>query len=573
LKVLRLDVTNQKAHFEKLDKEFQLLGNRGLIAEFANQEIPPACNPLGRHNKLIIAIGPLVGFNISSAARVSVGGKSPLTGGIKEANSGGVAGQKMGKQGIRAIILEGLPPESQRFIVYIHKDGVEYYDAEEYAFMGNYETARRLLKRFGDTCGVISIGPTGEYKMASAGVFVNDTDGEQSRACARGGMGAVMGSKGIKAIVIADDGEYKPAISDPEAFKQARKAFHDVILNTPQTKDIYRKYGTASAVMSLNQMGAMPTYNFRAGSFEYAEDISGDALYDLIGQRKGSGQHEHSCMSGCIIKCSNVVPKEDGSLLVSPLEYESIGLLGSNLGIKSLDAISQLNYQCNDIGVDSIEAGAALGVAVDAGLVTFGDEKAFMALLEEVATGTPLGRILGQGAAITAKVFGIARAPVCKGQAFAAHEPRGIKGMAITYALSPMGADHTAAVTFRAPLDHSKPDGQMELSRNVQVLVGGIDTLGLCMFVVPAVGKKPELIVDMLNTIYGTDFSKEWITRLGKKVLQREREFNLAAGLGEASDRLPEFCEEEPLPPHNQVVDIPEEDYKRFWDDPEFWSD
>ncbi len=574
MRILRINMSTFSSAYEELDDKNFILGNRALIAEYANLEIPAACEPLGDKNKLIIAVGPLVGLGITSSARVSVGGKSPLTGGIKEANGGGVVGTKMGKHGLRAIIIESQPSDNQSYIIFINKNGADIQPAGSYERMGNYELAQSLLQQHGKDIGIISIGPAGEMKMSSAGVFINDPEGSQSRACARGGMGAVMGSKGVKAIVVSGDGEYKPIVSDKEALKKARYNFHNTIKSNPQTAEVYPKYGTASAVMTLNEMGAMPTLNFTKGSFDNAENISGDALYDLITKRNGYGRHQHRCMQGCIINCSNVVPDKFGNPIIQPLEYETISLVGSNLGISSLDDISKINYICNDIGIDTIETGAALGVAVEAGLLDFGDITSFINLLGEIKQGTPLGRIIGHGAAFTGKAFSISRVPVCKkGQALPGHEPRGIKGMAITYSMSPMGADHTAAVTFRAPLDHGKTEGQMEFSRNLQVNIAAYDSLGFCMFVTPAVGKQPKLTVDIINAVFGTSFDNTFLFELGKKVLKLERRFNLNAGLNDKHDRLAEFLKNEPLPPTNQVVDFREEDYKRFWHDPDFWGE
>jgi len=573
VRLLRIDMSSLSSQYEKLETEYLIMGGRGLIAGFANKEIPPTCEPLGKYNKLIIATGPLVGLGVSSTGRISVGGKSPLTGGIKEANGGGVAAQKLGKHGIRAIIIEGLPGDGELYYLYINRDCVAIKAADkEYKLLGNYALAKSLLSKYGKKSAVISIGPAGEMRMSSAGVFVNDTDGSQSRACARGGMGAVMGSKGLKAIVVDDDGEYRTAVSKPDRLKLARKAFHDAIRENPVVSGLYTKYGTPGIVESATQMGSMSTHNFRAGRFENAELISGKAFYELIERRKGSGRHTHSCMSGCIIKCSNVFPKEDGGILVSPLEYETIALLGANLGIRSLDDIGKLNCLCNDFGVDTIEIGATLGVAAEAGLATFGDSRSFIGLVSEIGEGSPLGRILGQGVETMAKVYGVSRIPAFKSQAMPAHDPRAIKGMAVTYATSPMGADHTAGLTFRASVDHKSPEGQMEASRNMQITAAIYDMLGFCLFVYPVVADKPELVMDIINAVFGTNYPPEWLTQCGKEVIKLERKFNLATGKNQIHDRPPEFTLEEPLPPYGQVIDIPKEDYKSFWD-PGFWEE
>ncbi|GAW92800.1 aldehyde ferredoxin oxidoreductase C-terminal domain-containing protein [Calderihabitans maritimus] len=571
--LLRVNMSNLRTALEPLPEEYKLLGNRGLVAEILCREVPARTNPLGAKNKLILAGGPLAGLGISSAARLSAGGKSPLTGGIKEANAGGIAVQRMTRLGIRAIIVEGQAETGKIYLLYLKKDGVELLPAGELKGLGTYDVAKKLRARYGKDIGVITIGPAGEMLMNLAGIFATDSEGQTSRACARGGLGAVMGSKGLKAIVIANDGDYRVPVHDEEAFKKARKEFIKVLMTTPQTSEIYTNYGTASALAPINKLGGLPTYNFRQGSFEKAEAIDGDALYDLIEKRNGAGKHSHACMNGCVIRCSNVVPDEEGNTLVSPLEYETLALLGSNLGIADLDAIASLNKLCNDIGIDTIETGAALGVAIEAGMAPFGDaQEIYRIIEEEIGQGTILGRVLGQGTLITGRVLGISRLPVVKGQAIAAHDPRAIKGMTITYAMSPMGGDHTAGVTLRAPIDHHKPEGQMELSRNIQVIVAAHDSLGFCMFVIPAVGGKPEYVVNLINAVYGTNFQPEWLMEYGKDVIKKERAFNLAAGFNEVHDRLPEMFLEEELPPHNLVSDLSEEDYRRYWDT-EFWGE
>ncbi len=573
MQLLRVNMTTGELQAEALPETWQLLGNRGLIAEILSREVPPTCEPLGPYNKLILAGGPLAGLSVSSAARLSAGAKSPLTGGIKEANGGGVAVQRMTKLGLRAIIVEGKAAKGQWYVLHIKEGRFSLVPAGELQGMGNYQLSQHLRKQYGDDAGLITIGPAGEMGMNLAGIFATDGEGNPSRACARGGLGAVMGSKGLKAVVLENDGTYRARPQDPEAFKRARKEFLDVLMSTPQTSEVYTKYGTASALLPINRIGGLPTHNFRSGSFDQAERISGDALYDLIAARGGKGRHSHACMRGCIIRCSNIVAGEDGEEIVSPLEYETLSLLGSNIGVADIDTIARYNWLCNDLGIDTIETGAALGVAMEAGLAPFGDAREVERIIrEEIGKGTLLGRVLGQGALITGKVFGNTRVPAVKGQAMAAHEPRAIKGMTITYAMSPMGADHTAAVTLRAPVDHHSPAGQMELSRKIQVNVAAYDTLGFCMFVIPAVGAKPEYVVNMINAAYGTGYNPEWLAELGKEVIKKERAFNLKAGLNPAHDRLPEFMLEEKLPPFDLVSDIPQEDYARYWD-PAFWGE
>jgi len=570
--ILRVNMKEKSITEEKLPYEWQIYGNRGLIGKILLNEVPPTCEPLGHKNKLIFANGPLASTRISSSGRISAGAKSPLTGGIKEANSGGIVGYRLAKQGIRALVIEEKPEDKEAlYILRIGKDKYQLDCAAEYKMMGTHDLVQKLFKKYGRDSGIICIGPAGEMLMSAAGIVNTDMDGNPSRLCARGGLGAVMGSKGLKAIVIENDGTFELKISDSEKFNSALKDYINEIRTAHQTSIGYPMYGTAGIIPTINKMGGLPAFAFRSGFFDKADEISGERLRELIIERGGEGIPTHSCMPGCLIRCSNIFPDKSGKKKIASFEYETIAMLGSNLGISGFDDIAELNYLCNDYGLDTIEMGATLGVYMDLGLADFGDPKIAKELLEEIGQGTLLGKILGEGSAITARIFKSLRAPVTKGQSIPAHEPRSIKGMSVTYATSPMGADHTAGVTTRAQVNHLDPNIQMELSRNLQVKLAAFDTLGLCLFVTAAGAKIPSLVVKMLNGIYGTDYGPEFIENLGKEVILTEREFNIKAGFNEADDRMPEFMLEEPMPPHNAVSDIPDEHYKKFWD-PMFWG-
>ncbi|MGI6575436.1 MAG: aldehyde ferredoxin oxidoreductase family protein [bacterium] len=572
MKILRVNMTEQTCTWEHLPQKWRLLGNRGLAAKIVLKEVPPTCEPLGPYNKLIIAGGPLAGMGVSSAGRLSIAGKSPLTGGIKEANAGGTGATYMARHGIRAIVAEGMPADKEQlFLLYINKDGVKLISAPELKGLGNYALAAALLERYGARNSIISIGQAGELGMAAAGVFNTDAAGSPSRAAGRGGLGAVMGSKGLKAVVIAGDGTYEFPLAQPETFKELRQKLHKMIIDSPYSGQQMPKYGTAGLVPSISVMGAMPTRNFSSGSFEKAEDISGEALYQLITNRGGEGKATHACMPGCLVRCSNVVPDAEGKEIVSPVEYEALAMVGSNLGIGDLDAIAEINRRCNDYGLDIIEIGVAIGVAMDGGLLPFGDVEGTLRLLDEIAQGTVLGRVLGQGAVITGKVFNVYRIPAVKGQGMAGHEPRAVKGMSVTYAMSPMGADHTAGVTTKAPVEQTNPKGQMELSRNTQVDSAGTDTLGFCMFAPRCHESSHAVILKMLEAAYGVELDADFWQEVGKDTIKTERIFNERAGFTQADDRMPEFMLTEPLPPTNAVSDIPAEDYGRFWAE-EFWG-
>ncbi len=587
-KILRVNMGTLKVTTEPVPKKYAGLGGRGLTSQILLDEVEPACHPLGEFNKIVFAPGLLTGTTAANSGRLSVGGKSPLTGGIKEANAGGVSAQKLASLGYKAIIVEGIPkgrttPRSQKdaqrgpqssgsntefYILHISEKGAELLPANELTGLGAYALNAQLRTRYGHQIGVICIGPAGEMLMANAGVSTSDGDGEPSRYAGRGGLGAVMGSKGLKAIVVDTARNFETPVKDPAAFNAAAKRFAKAILDHPVTSQGLPSYGTAVLVNILNEAGGLPTRNFSSGRFEGAARISGEAIAETATRRGGKGNPTHACMPGCIIRCSNVYPDEQGEVLCSPIEYETAWSLGANCGIDNLDTVAMLNRICNDVGLDTIEAGVTLGVAMEAGLLKFGDGPAAIQLLEEVRKGSTIGRLFGQGAEILGKTFGVTRIPTVKGQGMPAYDPRAVKGMGVTYATSPMGADHTAGYSVTANIlkvggyvDPLKPEGQVELSRNLQVATAAVDTTGLCLFVAFPLLDIPDAlqaVVDMLNAQYGLELTLDDVSKLGESVLEVEREFNRLAGFTRADDRLPEFFRYEPLPPHNTVFDVPD---------------
>jgi aldehyde:ferredoxin oxidoreductase len=403
------------------------------------------------------------------------------------------------------------------------------------------------------------IGPGGELELSGAGISNLDMDRIPTRIAARGGGGAVMGAKRLKAIVIDGQGSTAPPIHDEELFKSARRRFIRALLDHPQTKT-YAEFGTAAILEMVNSYGALPTRGFSDGRFEDAELIGGDQLHDTILERGGEGKTTLACMPGCTIRSSNVYADVNGETIVSTLQYETIAMCGSNLGISDLDTIAHINSVLNDLGMDSIEMGAALGVAAQAGLLDFGDGNRVMELLAEVRQGTHLGRIIGHGAATVGKIFGIRRIPVVKGQAMPGYDPRAVKGTGITYATSPQGADHTCGLTIRANIDHLSPEGQAELSLNAQINMAGYDTLGACIFAGFGFANASRAIPDLVKAKNGWDMGEDVLHRLGKETLLLERAFNQAAGMTANDDRLPEWMTEESLPPNGTVFDVAEDD-------------
>jgi len=564
-RIWRADVGRRIVTTETVRPEWERLGGRGLIARMLLDEVPPACHPLGAYNKILWTPGLLAGYKISSCDRVSVGAKSPLTGGIKESNAGGTTGVALVRLGIHALVVEGQPDGDDWWILRLGADGGSFERAGDLVGLGVYETAQRLIARYGRTAAYAVIGPGGERRLSGAGVFNLDKDREPSRANGRGGMGAVMGAKHLKAVVIEPGGGEMPSAEREEPFAAAKKDFLRELMAHPQTK-AYADYGTAALVMMTDTFGGFPTRNFSAGHFEGAEKISGEALRDMLLARGKPSETTHACMAGCVIRCSNIVADEQGKKIVAPLEYETIALTGSNLGLDDLDIISRLNWEMNDIGLDTIDTGAALGVAGEAGYLRFGDVDSIFALIGEIRQGTPFGRILASGAATTGRVLGVGRVPAVKGQAMAAYDPRAIKGTGVTYATSPQGADHTAGLTIRAQVNHRDPAGQAELSHKIQINNAGYDTLGACLFAGFGFAKVPGTIPEMLKACYGADMGEDALQQLGRETLRLEKAFNRAAGFGPAHDRIPHWMTKEPLPPTGSVFDVAEEDLDKAAD-------
>ncbi len=558
--IWRADVRKQTLNREPVPESWQRLGGRGLLARILLDEVDATCDPLGVHNKLIFAPGLLVGHMLSSTDRISIGGKSPLTGGIKEANAGGRTGLHMTRIGIHALIIESEPAELGLWVLHLSLGGAKWEKADHLAGVGVYESARKLLETYGDKVAISLIGPAGEMKMKGAGIENLDKDKVPSRMAARGGLGAVMACKGLKAIVFDNIGGEKPPIADPEAFKIAQKDYSKSVLEHPQSIT-YRDYGTAGMAHMSDGFGGMPTCNFSRGHFDQVEDISGETMRDFLLKRGKPSETSHACMAGCTIKCSNIFGGEDGKMIVSPLEYETIGLMGSNLGINSLDAIARMNWEVNDLGLDSIETGAALGVAAEAKLMEWGNCQGAMQLILEIRAGSEVGRTLGDGAAATGKKYGIEHVPVVKGQAMSAYEPRAIKGTGVTYATSPQGADHTAGLTIRFKINHLDPALQKEASLNAQLNMAGYDTLGVCIFAGSGYAATPNAVIKrLLEARYGWHgLSDNILQELGKQTIKMEREFNRRAGFTAADDRIPAWMTREPLPPHNSVFDVPDE--------------
>ena len=546
------------------------LGGRALTSMIVGKEVPPDCHPLGEDNKLVIAPGLLSGTAAAMSGRISVGCKSPLTGGIKEANSGGQGAQVLARLGYAAVVLEGKPKDNSLYKVFINKDGPTIAVDNGLKMLGNYALVDKLRAEHGDKVACISIGPAGEMKLAAASVAFTDMEQRPTRHAGRGGVGAVMGSKGVKAIVLDDAGMKMRPPKDPEKFKAANKAFVAGLKKHPVTGEGLPAFGTNVLTNVLSEAGGYPTRNFSSGQFEGAGKISGETQAALENERGGEGSATHGCHRGCVIRCSGTFFDKNGRFLTKQPEYETVWAHGGNCGIDDLDAIAMMDRMDDDFGLDTIEMGATIAVAMEAGLAKFGDAQGAIDLLKQIGEGTPLGRVLGNGAAVTGRVFGVERVPVVKGQAMPAYDPRTVQGIGVTYATTTMGADHTAGYAVATNIlgvggsvDPLKPEGQIELSRNLQIATAAIDSTGMCLFIAFAVLDQPETfqaLIDLLNAFYGLEMTGDDVVALGKKILTTEREFNAKAGFTSKHDRLPAFFHKEKLPPHNITFMVNDEE-------------
>ncbi len=571
-KMLRINMTDLTIEYQEVPKEYHTLAGRGLTSTLIYNEVPADCHPLGPNNKVVVAPGIASGTAAPTASRISVGAKSPLTGGIKESNAGSRFPYQLARMGIKAIVVEGQPKEDKFWMLKINMDGAAFEPADPLVGKGLYESAPLIYEKHGEKVAFMIIGTSGENKMASAGICFNDSDGRPSRYSGRGGLGAVLGSKGLKAIVLDPDGAPGVHIANQEVFDAGRKKMIDALTTHDITKPkgALNTYGTAVLINIMNEAGGLPTRNFASGSFAGAAKVSGEALFEGNKERLGKELYNHACSPGCIIQCSNTWHDEKGVETASCQEYESIWAFGPNCGIDDLDVTGKLIWLCNDIGLDTIEAGNAIAVAMEAGLLPFGDADGAINLLKEVHQGTPLGHIIGAGTEVTGKTFGVVRVPTVKGQAMPAYSPRSVKGIGVTYATSTMGADHTAGYTIcpeilgvSADVDALDASGKGELSRNFQAATAFIDTSGHCLFIAFAIldiASGFEGMVEECNGVLGTNWTADDVVEIGREILRKERAFNEKAGFTKAHDRLPEFMKYEPLPPHNTVFDVPDEE-------------
>ena len=551
-KYLHVNLGDRSVRTEEFQGEASVRAGRHFIAKTLLELGTAAVDPLSPENPLIFSAGPFAGSNFSNANRLSVGCKSPLTGGIKEANSGGTFAFALGQLEMAGFTLYGASREW--VVIRITKDGaITFETAAPYMGKGTNEAAALLFEKYGKKVSIALCGPVGEYLGLTAGISITDTDGRPSRLAARGGVGAVMGAKKVKAIVV--DLNKMPTFHDRKKLIGAIREYGARIAKDPGI-DNYRRLGTAMVADITNRLGGLPVRNFSAGRMVEASEgpfkLGGDYIRELNMSR--GGNPTHACMPGCQIECSNVYVDKDGKEIVSPLEYETLGLMGSNCGLADPDQVARVNAVANDLGVDSIETGAMLAVLMEAGLGKFGDVEFMLKALEDMRLGNERGRLYAQGAARVGAHYKVARVPVIKKQSLAAYDPRVIEGTGISMMTTAQGADHTAGALLMLDTKNMSTAEIVAASLELQAAWAAVDSLGLCIFGRAVTAASTELLVTALNDAHGTRLDASFMRELGMEALKMEWEFNRAAGFTEKDDELPEFFYTEPLAPTNRTA-------------------
>ena len=547
---LHINLDDRSVRTEEIHGEAIVRAGRHFIAKTLLERGVAKVDPLSPENPLIFSAGAFAGTNFSNANRLSVGCKSPLTGGIKEANSGGTFAFALGQLEMAGLTLYGASREW--VVIRITKDrAISYESADPYMGRGTNEVAALLFEKYGKKISIAQCGPVGEYLGLTAGISITDTDGRPSRLAARGGVGAVMGSKKVKAIVV--DLNKMPTFHDRKKVMGAIREYGTRIANDPGV-DNYRRLGTAMVADITNRIGGLPVRNFSAGRMVEASEgpfkLGGDHIRELNMSR--GGNPTHACMPGCQIECSNIYVDRDGKEIVSPLEYETLGLMGSNCGIGEPDDVARVNAVANDLGVDSIETGAMLAVLMEAGLGKFGDLEFMLQALQDMRLGNAQGRLYAQGAARVGEHYKVARVPVIKKQALAAYDPRVVEGTGISMMSTAQGADHTTGALLTLDTKDMSTAEVVAASFDIQTAWAAVDSLGLCIFGRAVTAASAELLAAAVNDAHGTQFDASFMRKLGVEALKMERAFNREAGFTEKDDELPEFFYTEPLAPTNR---------------------
>ena len=553
-KLLRVDLSAGTCKVEALNEQWakEFLGGRCLASKYLVEEVPADVDALSPDNKLIFATGPLTGTYGAANGRYMVVTKSPLTGTIASSNAGGYFPSELRYAGYDMIIFEG--KSAHPVYLQIHNDQVKLVAALHLWGKPTQEAEDAILAEFHGDAKVACIGPAGEKQVLFANIM-ND----KHRAAGRSGVGAVMGSKNLKAVAVRGTGGVK--VADPKGYRDAAMESYGMLRQNPVTSEGLGALGTPILVNVINQAGSLPTRNFQTGTFEGAEAISGEQLAATYLKRN------KSCM-GCFIGCGRVT-KLSGARFSGEgegPEYETIWALGATCGVDDLAAITKANYICNENGMDTITAGATVACAMELfekGLIKeeeigqplpFGDADAMVQMIELMATGEGFGAKLAQGSYRLAESYGAPELSMTvKKQEFPAYDGRGIQGMALQYATSNRGACHVRGylvspeiLGLPEKLDPQAIEGKATWAKIFQDFTAVVDSSGVCLFTTFGIGA-PQF-AKFCSTATGEDFSEEKILELGDRIYNLERLFNLKAGVDPSQDTLPKRLLEEGLP-------------------------
>ena len=561
--ILRVNLSTGKITKEKLDEKMarDYIGARGLASRILYDELPPGTEPFDPANLLIFAAGPLTGTAATSASRYNVVTKSPLTGAIAASNSGGYLPAEIKYAGYDLIIVEGKSEEP--VYLWVHNDRVEIRSAKAMWGKGVRETDALIREETDDEAKIISIGLAGEKLVRFAGV-INDRE----RAAGRSGVGAVMGSKNLKAVAVRGTQGIK--IKDGAAFREAVLRNMNKIKSGPVTGEGLPSYGTAILVNVINSHGILPTNNFQLGEFHGAEAISGETLArDLLVRNRG-------CLA-CPIGCGRVTEinwegeRERGE---GP-EYESIWALGAACGISDLELITKVNYLCNEYGMDPITLGTTVACAIELfaeGVLTveetgvplnFGDGQALLEMTRKTALREGFGDMLAEGSARLAEKYGRPELSMSsKKQEYPAYDPRGAQGIGLGYATSNRGGCHVRGYTIGAEIVAAAVDpltsaGKAKLLIDVQDFTCVVDSVGMCLFTTFSLG--PDDVLPLLNAATGAGYTDESLLQAGERIWNLERLFNLREGLSRQDDSLAPRLLQEALstgPAKGHVVEL-----------------
>ena len=560
-KLLRVNLTKGTCKTEKLNMEWanQYLGSRGLASKYLVEETDPKVDPLAPENKLIMATGPLTGTAASTAGRYTVTTKGALTGAIACSNSGGFFGNEMKNAGLDMIIFEG--KSSKPTYLYVENDHAELIDASDFWGKSVWDTEEGLKAKHQDPqMRVASIGVSGEKGVLFSCV-VNDMD----RAAGRSGVGAVMGSKNLKAVALR--GMKGVKVKDPKRFFEATKAGKKVLAENAVTGQGLPAFGTQVLMNVINEVGALPTHNHRDVQFDGAKDISAEAMAQPRADGTTNLVRNAACF-GCTIACQRVSKIERTHYTVKDrpqyqvasggLEYEAAWALGAATGVNDLEALTFANFVCNEQGFDPISFGATVGAAMELfemGVLTtkhtggielkFGNAKALTDLAELTGKGEGFGAEIGLGSARLCEKHGHPELSMSvKKQEFPAYDSRGIQGMGLTYATSNRGACHLRSYTVASEVlgipvktDPLESDGKAELVKAFQDATAAVDSAGLCIFTTFA--WTLEDIAPQVDAACEGEWTPERLLEVGERIWNMERRYNLAAGLTSKDDNLP----------------------------------